>query len=216
MTSARLLSHSIFAVLAVLAFFFADSSEAGFLLLAVGHCDSMDGPVLKLARKALESGNVNYVLPWVRPTDEGDIRHAFEHALKVRSLGEEARSLADLHFFETLVRIHRAGEGAAYTGLKPSGQDLGPAIAAADRALEDGSPDAVVRLLIEAMRHGVHERLRAAMSRKRFDVNDVAAGRRYVNSYVPYVHYVEKLWEAASAPAHAHHHASQAAPEHAH
>jgi hypothetical protein len=215
MTSTRLRKYSLFAVLALVAYFFADSSDAGVLFLALGHCDSMNGPVLKLARKALETGNVNYVLPWVRPMDEGAIRHAFEHALKVRSLGEEARSLADLHFFETLVRIHRAGEGEPYTGIKPAGHDLGPAIPAADRALEEGSDEAVARLLTEAVRHGVRERLRAAMSRKSFDVNDVAAGRRYVEAYVPYVHYIEKLWETAAAPALAHH-APHAAPPHAH
>jgi hypothetical protein len=208
----------LFAVLALVAYFLADSSDAGLLFLAIGHCDSMNGPVLKLARKALETGNVNYVLPWVRRTDEGAIRHAFEHALKVRGLGEEARSLADLHFFETLVRIHRAGEGEPYTGIKPAGYDLGPAVPAADRALEEGSAEAVVRLLTEAVRHGVHERLRAAMNRKSFDVNDVAAGRRYVEAYVPYVHYIETLWEAAAAPSHSHHapHAAPAHPAHAH
>jgi hypothetical protein len=208
----------LFAVLAVVAYFLADSSGAGLLFLAIGHCDSMNGPVLKLARKALDTANVNYVLPWVRSIDEAQIRHAFEHALKVRKLGEEARSLADLHFFETLVRIHRAGEGEPYTGIKPAGYDLGPAVPAADRALEEGSAEAVVRLLTEAVRHGVQERLRAAMNRKNFDVNDVAAGRRYVEAYVPYVHYIEKLWQAAAAPAHAHHapRAAPAQPAHAH
>jgi hypothetical protein len=214
MASTRL-RYSLFAVLALVAWFLADSSDAGLLILAIGHCDSMNGPVLKLARKALDTGNVNYVLPWVRPGDEGAIRHAFGHALKVRGLGEEARSLADLHFFETLVRIHRAGEGEPYTGIKPAGYDLGPAVPAADRALEEGSAEPVVRLLTEALRSGVQERLQAAMSRKSFDVNDVAAGRRYVESYVPYVHYVEKLWETLAAPAHAHH-APHAAPAHAH
>lgn len=215
MTSARLYRYSLLALLALTAYFLADSAETGFVLLALGHCDSFDGPVLKLARKALETGNVNLVLPWVRPGDEGEIRHAFEHALKVRKLGDEARALADRHSFETLVRIHRAGEGEPFTGIKPAGHDLGPAIAAADRALEDGSAEAVVRLLSEAVREGVHARLHAALERKTFDVNDVAAGRRYVERYVPYVHYVETLWELASSGAHAHHEA-HAAPAHVH
>ncbi|MGH8640573.1 MAG: DUF6448 family protein, partial [Burkholderiales bacterium] len=91
---------------------------------AIGHCDTLDGPVVTLARKALETGNVNHVLPWVRPEDEPEIRRAFDHALAVRKLGCEARDLADRHFFETLVRVHRAAEGAPYTGLKPAG--MGP------------------------------------------------------------------------------------------
>jgi hypothetical protein len=165
----------------------------------------MDGPVVTLARKALEARNVSLVLPWVRREDEAEIRAAFEHALAVRDLGPKARELADLHFFETLVRVHRAGEGAPYTGLKPAGRDLGPAIPAADRALVDGSVDAVVRLLNDAISKGVHDHFHAAARHKEFDVNDVAAGRAYVEAYVPYIHYVERLWQAATGKAHGHH-----------
>jgi hypothetical protein len=45
-----------------------------------------------------------------------------------------------VYFFETRVCVHREGEGAAYTGLKPAGLDLGPDIPAADKALESGNP----------------------------------------------------------------------------
>lgn len=178
---------------------------SGLLLLwGVGHCDTLDGPLVALARKAVAERNVNLVLPWVRPQDEAEVRHAFEHAQAVRDLGPKARSLADTHFFETLVRIHRAGEGAPFTGLKPAGLDLGPAVPAADRALETGSPDAVIKLLMDAVSAGVRARFRAAMERKAFERNDVAAGREYVEAYVPYVHYVERLWNAATAAAHGH------------
>lgn len=182
-----------------------DLGSAGFALAwGIGHCDGLDGPVVTQARKALETGNVNLVLPWVRSDDEDEIRHAFDHALAVRKLGPQARELADTHFFETLVRIHRAGEGAPYTGLKPAGRDLGPAIPAADQALEGGSVDAVVNLLTDAVRAGVHQRFRAAEGRRKFDANDVSAGRAYVEAYVPYIHYVEQLWHDAKGGAHGH------------
>jgi hypothetical protein len=183
----------------------AFTEGAGLAVFAFGHCDGMDGPVVTLARKALDSGNVNVVLPWVRKEDEAEILHAFEHAVSVRMLGPQAKTLADHHFFETLVRVHRAGEGAPYTGLKPAGRDLGPAIPAADRALDDGSVEKLLSLLTEAIRQGVHKRFHAAMSRRKFDVNDVAAGREYVEAYVPYIHYVERLWQDATGAAHGHH-----------
>jgi hypothetical protein len=179
------------------------------LLGAFGHCDTLDGPVIQLARKALETGNVNLVLPWVRAEDEHEIRHAFEHALAVRKLGPEARSLADTHFFETLVRIHRASEGAPYTGLKPAGLDLGPAVPAADKALEDGQIEPVIKLLTDAVRDGVRRHFHAAYHHRKFDVNDVTAGREYVEAYVPYVHYVEGLWDAAQGTGGHGHHAAQ-------
>lgn len=95
--------------------------------------------------------------------DETEIRHAFDRAVSVRKLGSQAREFADTHFFETLVCIHRAGEAVPFTGLKPAGCDLGPAIPAADRALEDDSVDAVVRLVTEAVTQGNRERFQRCL-----------------------------------------------------
>ena len=180
------------------------------LVWALGHCDGLDGPVVTVARKALETGNVNLVLPWVRTEDEGEIRTVFDQARSVRKLGGKARELADTHFFETLVRIHRAGEGAPFGGLQPAGRDLGLAVPAADKALENGSIEQVEKLLTEAIRNGVHKHFDAALGRRKFDPDDVEAGRAYVEAYVPYVHYVERLWQAAQGAAHEHgqHHAA--------
>jgi hypothetical protein len=175
----------------------------------------MDGPVVTAARKALDSGNVNLVLIWLQRTDERDIKKAFERTLAVRKLNPEAKELADTYFFETLVRVHRAGEGAPYTGLKPAGLDLGPAIPAADKALQEGSVDPLVKLLTEAVQHGVHEHFAAANAKKAFDKNDVEAGRKYVQAYVPFLHYVEGIYEATKAPAHGHFQEGQTAATHA-
>jgi hypothetical protein len=109
-----------------------------------------------------------------------------------------------MYFFETLVRIHRAGEGAPYTGLKPAGRDLGPAIPAADKALQQGSVEPLVKLVTEAVEHGIREHFAAANSRKGFDKNDVDSGRKYVQAYVPFLHYVEGIYEATKATAHGH------------
>jgi hypothetical protein len=172
--------------------------------VALAHCDGLDGPVVKAARKALQTGNVNLVLIWVQPKDEAEIRAAFQQVSVVRKQGPEAQALADHSFFETLVRVHRAGEGAPYTGLKPAGRDLGPAIPAADKALETGRVGPVQDLLAEAARRGLQRHFEALKALKGYDPNDVAAGRRYVQAYVEYIHYVERLHEAAIIPAAGH------------
>ncbi len=168
------------------------------------HCDGIDGPVVGAARQALESGNLNQALIWVRPANESAVRRAFERSMAVRKLGPEAKELADTYFFETLVRIHRAGEGAPYTGLKPAGRDLGPAIPAADQALRDGKVAPVLKLLTEAAESGARQHFEGARSRSQYDPNDVAAGRRYVEAYVSYVHYVEGVYRATQAETHGH------------
>lgn len=159
---------------------------------AVAHCDTLDGPVVATARAALEKGDVTSLLKWVRPDVEGEIQATFQKTLAVRKQGPEARELADMYFFETLVRIHRAGEGAPYTGLKP-GAAIDPAVALADKALDSGSVDKLVDVLTNAMAKGIRERFAEAREKQKHADSSVAAGREFVESYVVFTHYVEGL-----------------------
>lgn len=180
------------------------------------HCDGLDGPVVLAARKALEKGNVNLALTWVQPDDEAAVKAVFLEALAVRKLGPQAKELADRHFFEAVVRLHRAGEGAPYTGLKPAGQDLGPAIPAADKAVDSGSARPLAEMIDRAVHNGLEERLRRVLAKRGHAPDDLAAGREFVAAYVEWVHYVEGLYQAAK-PAHSRsHEQSPAAPPHSH
>jgi hypothetical protein len=179
---------------------------------AAAHCDTLDGPVVSAARKALDAGKVELVLVWVRAEDAAELRKAFDRARNVRKAGGEAKELADLYFFETLVRVHRAGEGAAYTGLKPAGT-VEPAVAAADRAIQTGKLQPLGKLVVDRMEKGLHGHFDGVMTKKKYNPEDVAAGRAYSSAYVEFVHYAERLYEAAEtlapeqaqkAPAHAH------------
>ena len=91
------------------------------------HCDGPDEPVVAAAGKALKSGDVKLVLAWVQKTGEAEIKSAFRKTLFVRKLDPQAKELADTYFFETLVRVHRAGESEPYTGLRPAGCEPSPA-----------------------------------------------------------------------------------------
>lgn len=173
---------------------------------AAAHCDSMDGPVVRAAQKALAAGEVTPVLMWVGPEHEPEIRRAFERTMKVRSQGGEARELADLWFFETLVRVHRTGEGAPYTGLKPAGYEPSPGIAAADRALEAANGHLLIERTGENAAGALRERYERVMALRDFDPQDVEAGRRYVHAYVDYIHFVEELHGLLHSEAGAHAH----------
>ena len=182
-----------------------------FLLLSAiwtapvqAHCDTLDGPVVGAARKALDSGNVNLALVWVQKKDEAEVGAAFRKARNVRKSGGEAKELADTYFFETLVRVHRAGEGAPYTGLKPAGE-VEPAIAAADQAIASGKLQPLGGLVAERMEKGLHSHFEQVMAKKRYNPDDVEAGRGYSSAYVEFVHYAERLYEAAEAMAPEHH-----------
>lgn len=172
-------------------------------LPAFAHCDTLDGPVVAAAKRALTTGDAKYVLVWVKPAAENELLAAFRAARAAGTAGET-------RFFETVVRLHRAGEGAPYTGLKPAGTDLGLAIPAADAAIASGDPTGLTALLVDALRRGVEERYRDVRAKRDYAPGDVSAGRAYVESYVSFVHYVEALYEATQSVAAGHY--AEAAP----
>jgi hypothetical protein len=156
------------------------------------HCDALDGPVVQAAKQALERGEVTPVLKWVAEEQEQEIRAAFDQTLKVRGVSDEARGLADRFFFETLVRIHRAGEGAPYSGLKPAGTIQQP-IMAADKALQSGSVDELADRIASTVANGIRTRFADALAREKHGEESVEAGRAFVTAYVEYIHFVEGL-----------------------
>lgn len=168
------------------------------------HCDGMDGPVIKAAQRALETGNINLVLIWVPKDDEAEIKKAFQKTQTVRKLNSQAKELADMYFFETLVRVHRTGEGEPYTGLKPAGRDLEPVIPAADKAIESGKLEPLLKILTETVQTEVREKFKAVAAKKKFKPDDVEAGREYVEAYVPFVSYIERIYTTTKSAAEGH------------
>jgi len=157
----------------------------------LAHCDTIEGPAVQDGRKALETGNINYALKWIPADGEAELRDVFEKALKVRPLGVEAAELADRLFLETMVRIHRMGEGVGFTGIQPAGTQIDPVVTAADEALASGSDADLLPMVPQERRAELHERFRAAVALKDVDLDDVAAGRRYLAAYVSFFKYAE-------------------------
>ena len=112
--------------------------------------------------------------------------------MAVRRKGDDARALADRYFFETLVRIHRAGEGEAFTGLKPASH-VDPGIAAADKTLQSGSAKELALHMSATVSEGIQKRFALALERKKHAADSIGAGREFVEAYVDYIHFVESV-----------------------
>lgn len=176
----------------------------GAILMLIGapahaHCDQMDGPVIGDAKAALEERDVARVLKWVPADDEQEIRQAFDQTIAVREQGPDARELADRYFFETLVRVHRASEGAAFTGLKPAGTPVSPAVKRADAALAEGSVDELATGIASAVEESIREQYEATLEAREQREESVEAGRAFVAEYVPFVHYVERIHDTVTS-----------------
>ena len=158
---------------------------------ADAHCDTLDGPAVADGRTALATGNPNHALKWVGPDAEAEVREVFDACSRVRALGGDATAVADRLFLETLVRLHRASEGAGFDGLKPSGTLLDPVVEAADAAIATGSIKPLIGLVPSDRLDELQHRLDAALAARDFPVDDVEAGRRYIATYVAFFTYAE-------------------------
>jgi len=159
---------------------------------AQAHCDTLNGPVVGAAKEALAKKDITPVLKWIKPENEAEVREVFKKARAVRGKGPEAQDLADTYLVETLVRIHRAGEGAPYTGLKAD--EIEPPVAAADKALETGKVEELVKLVTANVADGIRDRFKDTLEKKKHAGESVEAGRKFVEAYVLFTHYVERIY----------------------
>ena len=164
--------------------------------VSFAHCDTRNGPVVKAAKEALRTDNVNFVLIWIQQKDESEIKTAFSKTMAVRTISKEAQLLADEYFFETVVRLHRSGEGESYTGLTDEAPD--PSVLFAERAIERRSADSILNDLTILLRQGLDKHLFAVLNSSAYDINNVKEGREYVENYIKFLHYVEALYEISS------------------
>lgn len=159
------------------------------------YIDSIDGPVVKAAEKALDMEDVKYVLPYASSEDEREIKDAFERTLMVRELSSEAAELADYWFFETTVRLHRKEEEKTYTGLKSPGTDWGPIIPKIDMAIETENLDELLNYLLNFIREDIISRFDDLLSKKDYDLSDVEDAREYINAREEFIEYTKKFYE---------------------
>lgn len=187
------------------------------------HCDSLDGPVVRAARHALETGEVTAALAYVPADAEDEVRATFESVLPVRSLGHGARLVAERLFFETVVRLHREGEGATFSGLKPAGLDVGPVIPLAEEAIESGSAEDLTTFLGAVLTDELHRRLAAVGELGDARNGSVEREREWVEAMLGFQTYSQALFEALESQPHAHgghhdehHEQAMEAPGHEH
>lgn len=169
------------------------------------HCDSKDGPVVKAAMKALERGDVTVVLPYVPVEAEDEVSSAFAKVTAARATGPQAADVADEWFCETVVRLHRAGEGAPFTGLKPAGLGHGPVVPLAEKAIESGDPREVAEILAAALHDEVASKFERVRELRGHEGDSVADAREYVEAMLGFIVWSHKTLQCIqSDPLHAH------------
>lgn len=156
------------------------------------HCDSYDGPVIKDALEALKTNQVSLVLKWVEPRYEDEIRSLFIKTYQLKTGDKEIYSIVERHFLETLVRLHREGEGAPFTGLKPAGS-ASPIVQWADRSLDAGNIDELSKAISKHTETVIREKFERVKALANTKEQSPELGREYVKAYIDYTHSIEGI-----------------------
>ncbi len=160
--------------------------------IASAHCDSYDGPVIKDAFKAFDENKVELVLKWVEEEHEAEIKSLFAKTHALKNEDAEIYQIVEKHFLETLVRLHREGEGASYTGLKPAGSTTA-IVQMADKALAEKDIKTLSTKLNAHIVQVVNEKYEKAIALSKVKDASVEQGRAYVAAYVDYTHTLEGI-----------------------
>ncbi|WP_321329100.1 DUF6448 family protein [uncultured Ilyobacter sp.] len=159
----------------------------------LGHCDTMDGPLVADIKKSLKSKNITPVLKWIKKSDEEEIKNMFERVLSFSKENSEQKELLDLYFIETVVRVHRKGEGAPYNGLKHSGFPIDPIIKKGDLSIDSGKIGDLAEILSKEIKIKIETKFKKASELKNKADTDVEIGRKYTEAYSDYIHFIESL-----------------------
>jgi Family of unknown function (DUF6448) len=102
--------------------------------------------------------------------------------------------------------VHRTGEHAGYTGLKPAGLDVGPVIPLAEKAVESGDAGEVYRLLAADLHSQLTHWLERVGKLAEGKDTSVPAAREYVEAMLGFEVYANQVYHALHADPHGEHH----------
>jgi len=174
----------------------------GIVFSVFAHCDTVNGPVVSDAKQALEKANADIVLKWVRQQDEEKIRKAFNETLEKRKQHPKDKGNIDMSFYEEVVKLHRAGEGVEYSGIKTGEIKINPITEIADTALAKSDAGELIKMFPESARADIQSDFDEVMKKKKHMNENIAAGREYVASYVKFMHHIESLYGAENTETH--------------
>jgi len=158
------------------------------------HYDARNGPVMKAAKMALETGNVNYVLIWVPEESENQLKNLLEKTFCKRRAQKDVHDVTIDWYFQMVSRLHRSGERVLYTCMKPDGLDESPIVPKVERAIEIGDVEEIIGGIPNTKEGDLRQRFRHVMNKRNYDVNNIAAGRAYVSAFIDFIVYVHNLY----------------------
>lgn len=157
------------------------------------HHNQLNAQVIKAAKMALDSGNVNYILIWVPEESENKLKNLLEKTCCESSTRDNIQNRAVDWYFKTVNRLHYASGWTSCPGMKSESIDENPIVLKVERAIETGNINEIFGVIPDTPTGDVRRRFCDVMNKKNYNVNNIAAGRDYVSSFIDLIVYLHNL-----------------------
>lgn len=155
--------------------------------------DEMPGPVLKAAKIALETGNVNYILIWVPENYENTVKNLLEKTCCKRSSVLNTQKQAYDWYYETVNRLFSASRACDYLTYQSKAFAENPLVLKVYKAIESGNFEKIRDEIPVSYEADAQQRFLHVMNLRDYPVNNIAAGRSYVSAFFDFNRYVHDL-----------------------
>ena len=78
--------------------------------------------------------------------------------------------------------------------MKPAGLSEGPVVPRAEKAIETEDPGETIGFILKTVEDDLTHRFHHVMEKKAYDMNDVAAGREFIEAFIGWVVYSHHLY----------------------
>lgn len=155
--------------------------------------DVIQGPVVKAAKMALETGNVNYILIWLPEESENTLKNLLEKTCCKRSSRMNMQNQAYDWYFATVNRFFSTSRSYDYLKTQFGGLAEKPLVLKVDTAIESGNFEEIRDIIPITHEADAKQRFLHVMNMRNYPVNDIAAGRAYVSAFFDFNRYVHDL-----------------------
>jgi hypothetical protein len=155
--------------------------------------DEMQGPVVKAAKMALETGNVNYILIWLPEESENTLKNLLEKTCCTRSSRMNMKNRAYDWYFEMVNRFFNIGRPRDNLTIR-GGLAEKPLDLKVDKAIESGNFEEIRDIIPVTHEADAKQRFLHVMNMRNYPVNNIAEGRAYVSAFFDFNRYMHDLY----------------------
>jgi hypothetical protein len=156
-------------------------------------CNQHDGPVTRAAKRALETGNAQYILIWIQKESENTVKNLLERACCERTTRKDSHQRTTDWFFETVNRLHSAYYGPCNLDISTKSREEKEIILLVERACESGNVEELLTIIPDASAVEMRQCFEDVMKKRDYGGKNSAAGRVYISAVVDFIACVHHL-----------------------